>query len=472
MNITFERDGTVQIHYDRNESIISLAGREAFLGRVEEFNELARQRANDPSLEQEYQDALDVIQGAHNILSGSSFGGLMAGQHHTNQENAALANLNTYAGAAGLTHTQQMRLEQAVTNFLQDQGKRLTPANLDFAIEQIAGLEADAVRGAYGLDPNNQCFLGDTPIQMWPLDPSIKPRADGSYDEAFVLSKVWEKPISEIKVGDIVVAYDNKGRLGPKHVLRTMENRATHILDFWGTGTTPGHAYHCADGPNKGGHAPIMDILRMDGAIMRADGTMIRAATNCKVGSMGDMMIHASATLQKPDGTRTEPKAGKVRFGTRIILPDDRHMSFMEMAASEGWRVSDDGYMVAMKKGEDGKLQEQNFLFPYAHGEELPKPEAYILARSAVTLEEIYAAGEWEQIGTRMPAPAGMVGLNTNHTSTLLQPSKPEPNMPPAFANRPDAPRRAEGRPMNRKQRKAMEAKQRKSTKARKRAVN
>ncbi|MEP3033471.1 MAG: hypothetical protein ABJO67_03900, partial [Pseudoruegeria sp.] len=133
----------------------------------------------------------------------------------------------------------------------------------------------------------SHCFLGDTPIQMWPLDPSIKPRADGSYDEKFVLSKVWEKPISEITVGDIVVAYDDKDRLGPKRVLRTMENRATHILDFWGTGTTPGHAYHCADGPNKGGHAPIMDILRMDGAIMRADGTMIRAATNCKVGSMG-----------------------------------------------------------------------------------------------------------------------------------------------------------------------------------------
>ncbi|MFK8033670.1 MAG: hypothetical protein AB8B94_05935, partial [Hyphomicrobiales bacterium] len=272
------------------------------------------------------------------------------------------------------------------------------------------------------LIPTNRehCFLGDTPIQMWPLDPSIKPRADGSYDEAFVLSKVWEKPISEIKVGDIVVAYDDKGRLGPKRVLRTMENRATHILDFWGTGTTPGHAYHCADGPNKGGHAPIMDILRMDGAIMRADGTMIRAATNCKVGSIGDMMIHASATLQKPDGSWTELKAGKVRFGTRIILPDDRHMSLMEMAASEGWRVSDDGYMVGMMKGEDGTPKEQKFLFPYAYGEELPKPEAYILARSAVTLEEIYAAGEWEQIGTRLPAPAGMVGLNTNHTSTLF----------------------------------------------------
>lgn len=322
----------------------------------------------------------------------------------------------------------------------------ITPHNLPpgfvpiySAVGQFTGIEVDP---DYTPGQTNHCFLGDTPIQMWPLDPSIKPRADGSYDETFVLSKVWEKPISEIRVGDIVVAYDDKGRLAPKRVLRTMENTATHILDFWGTGVTPGHAYFCADGPNKGGHAPIMDILRMDGALMRADGTMYRAATNCKVGSMGDMMIHASATLQKPDGTWTEPKPGKVRFGTRIILPDGRHMSFMEMAASEGWKVTDDGYMVGMMKGEDGAVEERAFHFPYSHGEELPKPEDYILARSKVSLEAIYAAGEWEQIGTRMPAPVGMVGLNTNHTSTLLQPSKPEPNVPPAFDNHPDAPHR------------------------------
>ncbi|MEP2781239.1 MAG: hypothetical protein ABJO67_08475 [Pseudoruegeria sp.] len=110
--------------------------------------------------------------------------------------------------------------------------------------------------------------------------------------------------------------------------------------------------------------------------------------------------------------------------------------------------------MTAKVKTENG-IEEQKFFFPYTYGEELPKPEDYVLSRSEVSLQEIYAAGEWEQIGTRMPAPADMIGLNTNRTSTLLQPSKPEPNMPPAFANRPDVPRRA----LNRKQRKAMEAK-------------
>ncbi|MEP3297889.1 MAG: hypothetical protein ABJO27_15705, partial [Pseudoruegeria sp.] len=241
------------------------------------------------------------------------------------------------------------------------------------------------------------------------------PRADGSYDEAFVLSKVWEKPINEIRVGDIVVAYDDKRRLAPKRMLRTMENRATHILDFWGTGVTPGHAYYCADGKFKGQHVPLIDILRTDGAIMRADGTMIRAATNSKVGSTGDMMIHATASLQKPDGSWSDPKTGKVRFGTPIFTPDsETNTSIMEIAERQGWALSEDGFFLALVKGEDGISREERFAFPYTYAEDLPKPEDYILARSDVTLEAIYGAGEWEQISTRMPAPDSMVGLNSN----------------------------------------------------------
>ena len=292
--------------------------------------------------------------------------------------------------------------------------------------------------------PDNHCFLSNTPIQMWPLLSSLKPRSDGSYDERQLMSQVWEKPISKIKVGDVVLAYDAKGRLAPKQVLRTMENRATHILDFWGTGVTPGHAYYCADGKFQDRHVPLMDILRTDGAIMRADGTMVRAATNCEVGSMGDIMIYASANIQKPDGSWTGPKPGQIRFGTRVIMPDGKSMSLMEIAATEGWRVSDDGYMVGMLRNGDGSLEEQRFHFPYIYGEHLPSPEDYILARSAVTLEEIYAAGEWEQIGTQMRPPERMVGLNANYSGTGFQPTKPKSNTPPAFRNHPDAPRNTE----------------------------
>lgn len=331
-----------------------------------------------------------------------------------------------------------------------------------------------------------ECFLAGTPIDMWPLDPEFAPDPSNpykQYDQDAVRPKIWKKPIEQVKVGDYVVSFDKNGNMLPGYVPRTMQNNATNVLDFWGTGVTPGHACYCADGQFKGDHAPIMDILRTDTAMMRTDGTMFRASTNCTVGTMGDMMIHAAATVQKPDGSWTEPKPGKVRFGTRVILPDGRDVSLMELAHEEGWKVTDEGYMVGQMKGDDGTVAERAFHFPYRYSKELPKPEDYILKRSAVTLEEIYQAGEWEQIGTRMPAPASMVGFNPNNTSTMFQPSKPRPNIPPTFANRPDAPvaqaqaqtqrptQASAKQSMNRKQRKAMEAKQRKATKIRKRTA-
>jgi len=257
--------------------------------------------------------------------------------------------------------------------------------------------------GTIGAPYPGNCFLHDSRVHMWPLDSSIKARADGSYDEKLVRSKVWYKRQDQMQAGDLVVSYDKQGRLQPGRVTRTMTNIATHILDFWGTGVTPGHAYNCADRPLKGGFAPILDILRMDGALMRSDGTVFRSTTNCDVGSIGDRMVHAEATVQKPDGTWTPKKRGQIRFGTRISTPDGKKsISVMEIAERQGWKLSDDGYMVGKIEGADGTVQDGKFQFPYTHGTELPKPEDYILTRSQVTLEEIYLANEWEQIGTRV----------------------------------------------------------------------
>lgn len=128
------------------------------------------------------------------------------------------------------------------------------------------------------------------------------------------------------------MAYDKQGRLQPDRGMRTMQNNVTHILNFWGTGVTPGHACYCADGPLKGEHAPIIDILRTDTAMMRTDGTMFRAATNCEVGSTGDRMIHFEASAKKPDGTWTSKTRRQIRFGTRISTPDGKK-------ASPSWKL-------------------------------------------------------------------------------------------------------------------------------------
>ena len=274
--------------------------------------------------------------------------------------------------------------------------------------------------GTYNMwSVDDQCFKSDTPIQMWPLDPSIKPRADGGYDEQLVLSKVWEKQISDIQVGDLVTSYDDNGRLQPGQVVRTMQNQSTHILDFWGTGVTPGHAYYCADGVFKGKHVPLMDILRTDGAIMRADGSFVRATTNCEVGSPDDRVIVAVLG----DG-ETEPFY--VRFGTRILLEHGQDVTVGELISANGGSVTEQG--LVLYNGSEHAAP-----FNWTFSKQVPHPEDYILRRSQVDLEAIYLAGEWEEFETQLAAPVS-IGEALNQTSYIT------PNIPAAFEDHSDAP--------------------------------
>ena len=303
---------------------------------------------------------------------------------------------------------------------------------------------------------NDHCFVKDTPISMWPTDSSVKPREDGNYDEELVLSKVWQKPISEISDSDLVVSYDKDGRICPGPVTRTMRNRVKHVLDFWGTGVTPGHAYFCADGKFKGQHVPLLDILRTDGTIMKSDGTQIRAATGCEVGSIHDRLVHAVVGDKQPNGQIAIREQGQVRLGTRVILENGEQHCVLDILNANGAQISEDGYI---RSGAGGAKVPLSWTF----SEQLPKPEDYILRRSKVTLEEIYAAGEWEQIGPRLPAPDG------SKASPQLRKAMPVGNKKPlATADGMRQPTRA----LNRKQRKAMEAKQRKAAKAGKRLVS
>lgn len=272
----------------------------------------------------------------------------------------------------------------------------------------------------------DECFLSHTPIAMWPLDPSIKPATDGQYDETFVRSQVWTKPIEDISPNDIVLSHDKDGNLKPGHVTRLFRNEATHILDFWGTGVTPGHAYLCGDGPFQGQYVPIMDILRTDGAIMRDDGRLIRAATGCEVGSVGDRMVQTIMGDTQPDGLTKVTEAGQIRFGSRFILENGQDVSVMDLVAANGGRLTEDGLLQT-----DDSTERMPFRWTFTA--QLPKPEDYILQRSDVTLAEIYAADEWESIGTNLSAPVEGFGLPAAQ-------SRPQPNVPRAFQDHPDAP--------------------------------
>jgi hypothetical protein len=273
------------------------------------------------------------------------------------------------------------------------------------ALGEFTGFEIDPDNPRpQGSDPE-LCFLSDTKILTLALKPV-------------------EKDIQNIISSDLIAAYDFEGNIYPGRVTAVFRNSVFHILDFHGTGVTPGHAYFCAGGKFAGHHVPIMDILRTDGAVMRADGSLMRASTGEDVGSEEDRLLEVFTGDKLSDGSFVVSTSGTLRAGMRVRLQDGREFKLLDLIIANGGRVTADG-LIQPSDGSDPTPLHWTFT------ESLPKPEDYILARSAVTLEEIYAAGEWEAIGTRMASPEG------------AQPTqgRPKPNIPPAFADRPDVPK-------------------------------
>ncbi|WP_153039771.1 Hint domain-containing protein [Pseudovibrio sp. Ad37] len=281
------------------------------------------------------------------------------------------------------------------------------------------------------IHPEDFCFLAGTPISMW----------DGT-----------KKPIEDIRPDDIVTSYDENGNLVPGRVKRTKTNRAKHILDFHGLMVTPGHAIYCADGKFKGQHVPIIDILRSDGAIQKEDGTIIRAATNCRVGSLEDQFVWVLAGPSNGNTITVTDKA-QLRLGTKALLPDGSTRSILDGLIEIYGPVDKMGFC---KNGQNVL----SHVFHWPFGDKLPKPEDYVLKISALTTQDIYQHGEWEQaFPPRMPAPLQGEAGGSFKQDPVLQASAP-PNIPLSMQDTANQPR------MSRKQRRAQEAKQRKNAKA------
>lgn len=221
------------------------------------------------------------------------------------------------------------------------------------------------------------CFLAGTAIALF-HDPS--------------------KRIEEITCGDLVLSFDETGRMVPGRVTRTFQNIATTILDVHGLMVTPGHVTFCGEGRFAGRHVPIIDILRSDGALVTKDGEKLRAGTNLPVGSKGDQLIWAVTGERQADGTFRVREKGQIRLGTRYITHDGRDLSVMDLIDAAGGEVTEDG-LISTGAVDAGAP----FLWPFS--EHLPTPEAYVLQRSQTTLPDIYAANEWEALRPQMPAP-------------------------------------------------------------------
>ncbi len=304
--------------------------------------------------------------------------------------------------------------------------ERMLPGN-----ERLSGLRELIASGQLN-DDTGYCFLAGTQISMW----------DGS-----------KKPIEDIRPDDIVTSYDENGNLVPGRVKRTKTNRAKHILDFHGLMVTPGHAFYCADGKFKGQHVPVLDILRSDGAIQKEDGTIIRAATNCRVGSLEDQFVWV---LAGPDNgnTITVTDKAQLRLGTKALLPDGSTRSILDGLIEIYGPVDKMGFC------KDGQ-NVLNHVFHWPFGDKLPKPEDYVLKISALTTQDIYQHSEWEQaFPPRLPAPLQGEAGGSFKQDPVLQASA-APNIPLSMRDSANQPS------MSRKQRRAQEAKQRKESKAR-----
>lgn len=306
------------------------------------------------------------------------------------------------------------------------------------------------------------CFGPEVPIDMWPLDPDLKPGPDGIYDQDEVRAKVWKKPIELIEVGDIVVSFDDNDNLVPGPVTRTFQNDAKILLDFHGTRVTPGHVYYRPDSKKSYKYETLIDVLRDDGVIKHQDGTLIRAATNVPVDSPRDGFVQAVTHMRKADGTVVQNDAGRIRLGTRFLVGTGKERKSWAVAdlIEAGGGVVGDDELIRVGDGEP-----MPFLWDF--GETLPKPEDFVLACSDTTLEDIYKAAEWESQGPRLPAPMVLDGGPVQPLKGAALSAMPR-NEPLDVVHAPTASAKPQ-RILNRKQRKAMEAKQRKVAKSRKR---
>ena len=241
----------------------------------------------------------------------------------------------------------------------------------------IASGDFASLRTVFNILGPGECFLAGTPISLWGQT---------------------TKPIEEIIPGDEVTSYDAAGNLIPGKVTRIFRNQAKHILDVFGLHVTPGHVTFCGDGKFDSQHVPMIDILRSDGALVKEDGTKVRACTNEPLGSAKDQMIWAITGDRLADGRLKIRDRGQIRLGTRFITDDGYEVSVADLIHGAGAVVTPDGLI------QQGKGQGVPFLWTFS--KMLPKPEDYILQRSVLTLNDIYHAAEWEAVPPQMPLPS------------------------------------------------------------------
>ncbi|EEA96794.1 Hint domain-containing protein [Pseudovibrio sp. JE062] len=252
------------------------------------------------------------------------------------------------------------------------------------------------------------CFLSGTPI---------------------LLADRCDKPIEEIVVGDEIQSYNASGELVAGRVSKIFRKQSKHILDVFGLMITPGHVTYCGDGQFAGQHVPIIDILRTDGALVQADGSMIRATTGYNVGSEEDLFVWAVTGTSQSENTINIEDKKQIRVGSRFILDDGRDVCVLDLIKAAGGTLTEDGYIQTSASSE-----QLPFLWIFSN--ELPAPEDYILQRSQVSLTEIYEVGEWDGKCSRLTG-SDIQSPRTIFTRSEDEVKRGKPNIPLCLQDKP-----------------------------------
>jgi hypothetical protein len=177
------------------------------------------------------------------------------------------------------------------------------------------------------------------------------------------------KAIEQIEADNIVVSYDAAGALISGRVMQTFRNEVSHLLDVHGLKVTPGHATPCGDGMFKGRHVPIIDILLSDGALVQADGTLVRMAINAPAGSVADAFVKVAVALTPEDMQTDTLTEGEMRVGTLLFDREGTPVSVLDCLTAEGYAFDPETGLIA----KPGEVQHPLFWFG-----RLPRPEDYI----------------------------------------------------------------------------------------------
>jgi len=291
--------------------------------------------------------------------------------------------LNTYAVDENGDH---LTPREAIP-YLQDAGFTPNPINATvFEVFRTDGSNVEQIE---------DCFIAGTMIDMWPHQKIPDPNAfhvDASYRP-----EIWQKPIEDIAEGDLVISFDKNGDLCPSKVKRLFNKDAKVILDFFGTGVTPGHVYYRADTHEEHKFQTLIDIIRDDGVIETTDGILIRASTGLLIDDPRDASVQAITGEVLDNGAVAVRERGKLRLGTRFITDDGGDYCIADLISVLGAEVGDDG-LIRVGSGEPKP-------FHWDLDDVLPKPEDYVLKRSGTSLDEIYQASEWESQRPHLPAP-------------------------------------------------------------------